>query len=1234
MRRLAPLLAALALFALPASAQATSPWWQLLGGSRPTNLQVAPDQSEVQEVSTAKVDLDLLGESVIARIEVGGEAAGCLGTGEFFFQSATEVCEAETGFAATETSAALAELLEGLYETEVQVSGPANLGEGPFDLTTPGHWVAPLALTPLVLPSPFEPEDSFTLGSAEAKVISEGSGRLAITATNLGDAPLDATSTPLQITDDLPEGVQAYGVEAFAGAQGSAGPIDCAIETTPEETGRLDCSFEGVLPSYEAIEVELQVAIKAGGGAEAGQVTLSGANAPTQSISQPVNVSSAPVPFGIESFSALAEAEGGGAAEEAGTNPFQLTNTIQFNSGPVIGSSRREAVVVQPAIPRNTAVSLPAGLAGSARSVKPCDLATFLGGTSASDILNECPDSSAVGVASVTIIEHSLFGLLREAVPVFALPPQHGEPARFGFKAVGVPVLIDTSVDPEDEYRITGEVRNAPQTAQVLSATLSLWGVPGDPRHDSSRGWNCVYFLPEGPCEDPSNSERSPLLRLPASCRDPLAYRGKAEPWNTPLGSLVDRPLFTGPQLRACNQVPFDPEISNALTSRLASNPSGLDFGLDLPNQWPEEAKEGAKSEAQFKKVTVALPEGVTVNPSQAEGLATCSQADYARERYDSGPGEGCPEASKIGSVKISTPLLEEDVEGSLYVATPYENPTHTLIGLYLVAKIPDRGILVKQAGKVEPDPATGQLVSTFDDVPQVPFSSFKLHFREGGRAPLVTPPACGTYTTVAKFVPWSAQDPDNPEPGEVVERTAPFTIDRGVTGGACPSGPAPFHPGFEAGTLNNQAGSYSPFVMRLTRQDGEQDMGKFSFVLPPGVVPKLAGIPYCSDQAIAKAKGRTGPHGGTEELADPSCPAASQIGRTVAGAGVGNQLTYVPGKLYLAGPYHGDPISAVSITPAVAGPFDAGVVVVREALRLNPVTYVGEVDGAASDPIPHILKGIPLNLRDLHVYADKPEFTLNATSCEPFSASSTIWGDGTALEPRPESPVTLSSRYQAAGCASLGFAPKLGLKLKGGTKRGKFPALNATYTPRPGDANLSRLALTFPTSEFIEQGHFGTICTRVQFAAGAGNGSACPPASVYGQVTAYSPLLAEPLSGPVYLRSSSHNLPDAVFALHGLVDIDVVVRIDSSHGGLRATVEGAPDAPVSKAIVEMQGGKKGLFVNSTDLCAGTHKAKGNLIAQNGKAYDTRPVLRANCKRAHKRHRAHRGARAKTGGRR
>jgi hypothetical protein len=1251
MRRAAPILATLLGLLIPAlstaGAQAASPWWGALVGSRPSNLPTAPDPGELQEMSTSTATVEFeffgpVGEGLlVAPIAVGGEAVGCLAAGEFtglgetFFHTPAKLCEEETGFpaaAAVKSPAELAALLEGIYGTEVSLSGPggegaapAGFGEGDFSLLTPGRWKPALRLgPPAVIVNPFASSQTATLGAASSEVASEGSGRLNLTFTNLGDAPLYASAEdPLAISVHLPAGVAAYEAEGLAGYVAAGLPaIPCTVAAS---ASLIECSFEGELPPYEAIEVEAPVALDGtvASGARL-EASISGGNATALPVSHALTISGAAVHFGIESFGMAAEEEGGAASAQAGVHPFQLTNTLQLNAGAMSGDRRGTPTVAQPALPRNVRVAFPAGLVGAAKPVPACDMATFL---AINALINECPADSAVGVASVTFIESGTLGFAHVAVPVFSLPPARGEPARLGFVIAGDPVVIDTSVDPEDEYKVVGEVRNVSQVVEYLGSSLSLWGVPGDPRHDSSRGWQCAFYehpfggCPEGGIPAPADT---PFLRMPVSCASALEYRAEIEPWNVPVGSVIAPGSAEGAPPVGCNRLPFDPTVSSSLTSKLASNPSGLDLGIQMPNSGLENAKQGAISETQFKRAEVILPKGVTVNPSQAEGLATCSEADYERERFDSKPGEGCPEASKIGSVQITTPLLDEQLEGAVYVATPYQNKTHSLIGLYLVAKIPDRGILVKQPIEVRPDPVTGQLVSIADEVPQLPFSSFKFHFREGGRSPLITPPGCGTFATVAKFVPWSAQNPDNPDPSEVVERQATFTVERGVTGGACPQGPAPFNPGFEAGTLNNQAGSYSPFVMHLTRNDGEQDMGKFSFTLPPGVVGKLAGIPYCPEAGIARAQSRQGAHGGQEEKSDPSCPAASQIGTTVGGAGVGNQLTYVKGSLYLAGPWHGDPLSVVAITPAVAGPFDAGTVVVREALRLNPVTARAEVDGAASDPIPHILKGIPLNLRDLRVYADKPEFTLNATSCEPFKAESTIWGDGTALEPLSPSPADLSSRYQAAGCASLGFKPKLQINLKGGTKRGRFPALKAIATPRPGDANFSRAVVTLPHSAFLEQGHFGTICTRVQFAAAGGNGEACPAASQYGYARAWSPLLAQPLEGPVYLRSSSHNLPDLVVALHGLVDIDLDARIDSKHGGIRSTFADVPDAPVSKFVLAMQGGKKGLIVNSTDLCRSTNRARAKLTGQNGKLDEISPAVKPSCGKKHrKHHRAH-----------
>jgi hypothetical protein len=1186
--------AVLLLGALPAaSASAASPWWQVLTGSRPTNLWEPTDN--VQEIDTEVGSLFGF-EGVAAKVEVNGEVIGCLGTAEF---PATFLCENEAGFPAEQTASQLEARLEVAFGTSaVEVTGGPVDG-APFVVTTPDQAVPSIDVSPIL-----------GFGSAAARAVSAGgSGRLVLTLTNLGDASVDGTSSPVRLVDKLPAGVVATGVEAVAGFQGRGGPISCLVEASDEVV----CSFDGILTPYEAIEVEIFVSLTGSPptAGDPGEVVVSGGGAAAVSVVQAIKVSPEPTPFGVEHFLARAEEEGGGTVTQAGAHPFQFTTTLQLNSGPVGPGNRRNAIVEQPALPRNIDSLLPVGLVGNATATPKCTMADFV---DIEEAQNKCTADTVVGVSTATVQEVGALGLLRTAVPVFNLPPAPGEPARFGFVVVGDPVLIDTAVDPEEGYRITGMVHNVTQVAAFLSGTLSLWGTPGDPRHDNARGWDCLGG--EGyVCARPVGLEEKPLLRMPVSCDAPLHFDLAVEPWNVPLGTQIERASVTGDRLTGCNRVPFSPSITAAPTSRFAGGPSGLTFELSMPNSGLLDGE--AIAEGQAKKVEVTLPEGMTVNPSAANGLGACTPSEYGRETFKSGPGEGCPESSKIGSVDIVTPLLEEEAHGSVYVAAPYDNPFGSLLALYIVAKVPERGILVKQAGKVVLNPATGQLVTTFDDLPQIPFSRLNLRFDEGDRAPLVLPSACSAYDIVAKFTPWNAADPDNPQPNEIVTRTSSFTVDHGGKGGPCPSGTPPFKPGFVAGTVNNAAGKYSPLNVRLTREDDEQEFTRFSLRMPKGLIGKLAGIPFCPEAGIAAARSRTGIKGGQEELDRPSCPEASQIGRTLVGAGVGPTLTYAPGKLYLAGPYKGSKLSIVAVTTATVGPFDLGTVVIRQGLKVDPETAEVSTDGATSDPIPHILQGIIVHARDIRVYVDRSNFILNPTSCERMSAAASVLGSGldfgsTADDQRAE----VTAPFQAADCARLGFKPRLSLSLRGKTRRGGTPRLRAVVTARKHDANIGAAQVTLPHSEFLEQAHIRTVCTRVQFAAGAGNGSQCPKGSIYGRATALSPLLDERLVGPVYLRSSNHPLPDLVAALHTKkVDIDLVGRIDALNGGIRTTFEAVPDAPVTKFVLEMQGGKKGLLVNSTNICRGKHRATATFTGQNGKRQQSRPLVKARCSR-------------------
>jgi hypothetical protein len=907
--------------------------------------------------------------------------------------------------------------------------------------------------------------------------------------------------------------------------------------------------------------------------------------------------------FGLKGLDSTFTGPSGSPAMQAGSHPFAWTTTFDVHTedNPKLGEVPIEAI-------KDLTIELPPGLVGDPRATPRCSAVDFANVEAG---LPACADSSVIGITTVKLVSEGKLdpskGPELYKVPVYNLVPPPGAPAKFGFVALTVPVTLEAKVNPNPPYNLIASATNIAQPVRFYGSSFTIWGNPASPAHDINRG-HCVSEIGSDTC--PANIPERPLLTLPRRCDGPLRTIFNTDSWQHPGSwlppyviethddSVPPKPL--GPT--DCANLGFAPEISSQATTDRAESATGLDFHLDVEDEGLTNPTGRAQSD--IKKAVVTLPEGVTVNPSAAEGLATCSESDLDRETLSSEPGDGCPQASKVGTVEVETPLLEGSlIRGEVFVADQNQNPFGSLLALYMVIKDPGLGILIKLPGRVEPNPRTGQLVTTFGEapyeLPQFPFSHFRFHFREGGRSVLVTPPRCGSFDSQAVFTPWA-------NPSSTLTTGASLQINRGIGGGSCPAaGVPPFAPGFTAGSVNNDAGRYSPFHVRLTRRDGDQEMTRFSSLLPPGVTGKIAGVAKCPDADIEGAKSKSG----RAEIASPSCPASSRIGSVLAGVGVGSELTYVRGQLYLAGPYKGAPLSVAAITPAVAGPFDIGTVVVREGLSLNPTTAAVEVNGAASDPIPHILAGIPLRLRDLRVHVDRENFTLNPTSCEPFSVRATLFGSfADPFSSADDVPVSLSDHYQATNCTRLGFKPRLSLKLKGGTRRGSYPALRAVVRPRRGDANIGKAVVTLPHSAFLEQAHIRTVCTRVQFAA-----KTCPKGSVYGRATAFTPLLDEPLKGPVYLRSSNHPLPDLVAALHGVVDINLVGRIDSVDASIRSTFEKVPDAPVTKFVLNMRGGKKGLIVNSRNLCAGPGRARVLMTGQNNKLRSLKPVVKTSC---------------------
>jgi hypothetical protein len=938
-------------------------------------------------------------------------------------------------------------------------------------------------------------------------------------------------------------------------------------------------------------------------------------------------VSSAQASFGFlpgaEGFNVTATEHDGSPDLQAASHPYQLTTTVNFKLGPESPG--------QPGVPfsdgdlRDLHLELPPGLIENPGAVPKCSQAQFNtpreSPFEASASGENCPVRTQIGVVAMRT---SFGGGSTHYFGVFNVAPPPGAPSEIGFAPFGVPIALTPHIrQSEGEYGLTLGLENLSQRLNVYGLTLTIWGTPWNLTHNEQRG-NC---LNESDIEDPyakcspgrprNNAPRA-YLTLPSTCTAPMSFALSADSWQQPAtvtDSAINRDEGGNPlTLEGCERLglAFFETASVQPTNASATTSSGLDFNLELHEEGLVEPERLAPS--QVKKAVVNLPEGMTINPSVGSGLGVCAPAQYAAETVSSPPGAGCPNNSKIGDVTVNSPLVEGPVEGSLFLAQPFQNPTGSLIAVYLVAKSIERGILVKVVGKVSPNPETGSLVATFDNLPQLPYTRLAVHFREGHRAPLVTPAACGFYPTQIQLSPWV-------EPDTARTDGATFQVTAGVGNGPCPApgSTLPFKPGAAAGTFNANAGSYTPFYLHLTRTDGEQEITSYSAKLPPGLLGKLAGVPFCPDAAIEAAKSESG----IEELEHPSCPAASEIGHTETGYGVGTVLAYAPGKLYLAGPYHGSPLSVVAVDSALVGPFDLGTIIVRSAIRVDPRTAQVSIDSGGTDPIPHIRAGIPIHLRDIRVYISRPNFMVNPTSCEPFSTASTLTGSGASFaNPADDVPATVSDPFHVLFCSSLGFAPRVALKLKGGTKRGDYPQLQAVVTPRPGDANISSAAVTLPPSEFLAQNHIGTVCTRPQMEA-----EACPAKSVYGRASALTPLLSEPMQGPVYLRSNGGErpLPDLIAVLHGRgIRVLLEGHIDAVHGGLRGSFEGLPDAPLTKFTMTLDGGKRGLLVNAANICTATGPGTARLIGQNNTGEALKPRLEVRCgghKKGKSRHR-------------
>ncbi len=847
--------------------------------------------------------------------------------------------------------------------------------------------------------------------------------------------------------------------------------------------------------------------------------------------------------------------------------------------------------------PRDVLVQTPPGLIANVHATPQCTAANFA--------RNDCPDDSQVGVVTVKLVEeHGAIGFRN--VAVYNLIPQPGQPGVLAWQApeIGLPVYTVLSARTGGDYGLDALTSGITHSLALEEYEEELWGVPADPSHDPLR-----YPDPSkevfGPKGGPSDSPLTPFLQNPTRCAGPLT--------STLLITAYDETQATStstwPATTGCDQLSFDPSLSAQPTTAQTDSPSGLEVDLKVP----QVLSPTTPSQSEIRATTVVLPEGFSINPNAADGKASCSEAQAQLGPFASEEAAQCPEFAKVGTVSITSAALPGPIPGSIYIGEP------TPADRYRIFIVADGfATHVKLAGVVTPDPHTGRLTATFENLPQSPLTEIDLHFFGSERGLLATPTQCGTYAVHSFFKPWDEALAEQ-------ESTQFFTLDSGPGGSACPTGPRPFGPGFAAGSTGNAAGLHAPFWLKLIRLDGEQDLSALDVTTPPGLLATLRGVPYCPQSALEAAAGPA--YSGLREGSEPSCPSESQIGIATAGAGAGTHPVYLPGRVYLSGPYQGAPLSLAVITPAVSGPYDLGNVVVRVALRVDPET--AQIT-AVSDPLPQILEGIPLRLRSVLIELDRENFTLNPTDCEPLSISAAISGAEGAT-------ATRSTPFQAANCSVLPFAPKFAARLTGSTNHTGYPSLHTVLTyPKGGPySNVARVTATLPHSEFLAQSHLKNPCLKAVFAEGSALGQKCPPDTDIGFAKAESPLLEKPLEGPVYLRTApGRHLPDIVAALNGQIDVALVGHVESVPGKLRTTFETVPDAPVSRFTLTLDGGSKGLISNSENLCAATQHVSIQITAQSGKTANQNPVLETPCAKKHRKPKHTRHRRANQGARR
>jgi hypothetical protein len=969
---------------------------------------------------------------------------------------------------------------------------------------------------------------------------------------NAGSQPTDGS--PVTISDRLPEGVTAVEVVGYDLGPGlkeeflnKQTPVALKCELRLHS---VTCTDGSVVMPGDTLTVSITVQVSSGlpeGQAVVNTAAVSGGGASAQTSSLSTSVQAGALPFGLESVVFAPVGVDGAEDSEAGGHPYELTTTFYLNTRGV--SPGGISIAKTPEDIKDVVAELPPGFVGNPQVVQKCS--QILASTKPAPGKPVCPPSSQVGVARLGLrgLEHEPLHS-ENVVPVYNVQPGRGAAAQFEFFDV-VPVTLVATANQETNYAIRVTVSDIPREAEFNASSTTFFGEPAT-NHD-------IYNLGAGV------GQPLAFLQNPVDCSaGPLHARVSVDSWQSPGSYLPDgSPNLADPNwktytttmypsLSGCDLLQFEPSITLTPSTTRADEPTGVNVDLRVPQAAD---RLGELATPELKDATVTLPAGLSLSPSAADGLGACSSAQIDIASIEPG---SCPEASVLGTIKVSVPLLESPLEGQVFLGEPECNPCTAadaadgrMIRLFIEGT--GSGVRLKKEGHVYLNPSTGQLTSKFENNPQDPFENLELDFKSGSRAGLATPQTCGTATTTTDLQPWSS--PITPDANPISQ----FNVSWDGQGGVCPAVP-PLSPSFSAGTSNPNAGQFSPFTLTFAREDREQDLAGIQVHMPPGLLGTLSAVSLCGEPQASLG----------------TCGQASLIGTMTVAAGPGAHPFYEKGEIYLTGPYGGAPFGLSIVVPTVAGPFNLGNVVVRARIQVDPVTAALTV---TSDPFPQVIDGIPLRLRTANVTIDRPGFIFNPTNCALQHITATISG-------AQGSQTNVSVPFAVSGCAGLHFGPTFKAYTSAKTSRADGASLDVRLSfPSGPQSNIAHVKVELPKALPSRLSTLQRACTIAVFEA---NPAGCPAGSVVGIARADSPILPVTLEGPAYFVShGGAKFPELIVVLQGYgarVDLYGETFINKQ-GITSSTFANVPDVQVNSFELYLPEGPDSALAANGNLC-------------------------------------------------